>query len=264
MRYSNLHNHSCFSDGIHTVEQIVAEAEKMNMLSVGFSDHSYTACDPAYCMPLEQYDNYLRTIAQAKQDSAIPVYAGIEQDYYSDFVCDGLDYMIASVHYIIKNGVCYPVDHSLAQQQICVSEAFGGNVLDMAKCYFDILGEHVQRLKPTFVGHLDVVSKFGFMPEEDDRYRAIVEDALMQIIKLCPYIECNTGAIARGCRTLPYPNPVFWDILRENGGKVVLGADSHQKENLTFYFDEAVQMLKASGFREIHVFNGKTFDAVNI
>ena len=29
MRYSNLHNHSCFSDGIHTVEQIVAEAEKM-------------------------------------------------------------------------------------------------------------------------------------------------------------------------------------------------------------------------------------------
>ena len=264
MRYSNLHNHSCFSDGEHTVAQIVAAAEEKNMLSIGFSDHSYTACDPSYCMALEQYDSYLRTIENAKRSSSIPVYAGIEQDYYSEMIFDGLDYVIASVHYIIKNGICYTVDHSLAQQQNCIVNAFGGNVLEMAKCYFDMLCEHVERVKPTFVGHFDVISKFSIMPEADDRYRTVVEDALKQIIKSCPYIECNTGAIARGLRTIPYPNPDFWNVIREEGGRIVLNADSHQKENLTFYFDEMVSLLKEKGFEAIYVFNGKDFDAVNI
>lgn len=264
MRYSNLHNHSCFSDGMHTVEQIVAAAEQKNMLSIGFSDHSYTACDPTYCMALEEYGNYIRTIEKVKCSSSIPVYAGIEQDYYSEMILDGFEYVIASVHYIIKNGICYPIDHSAALQQECVASAFGGNVLDMAKCYFDILCEHVARLKPSLVGHVDVISKFSMMPENDDRYRYIVEDALKQIIKSCPYIECNTGAIARGLRTVPYPNSAFLDMIKNYGGRIVLSADSHQKENLTFYFDEMVSLLKKTGFESIYVFNGNGFHAVNI
>lgn len=264
MRYSNLHNHSCFSDGMHTVEENVAAAEALQMLSLGFSDHSYTACDPSYCMQPQQYDNYLEAVKKAGKSSSIPVYAGIEQDYYSVEDCSAFDYVIASVHYIIKDAVCHPIDHSLQQQRKCIDDAFGGNVLDMAKCYYDMLCEHVERLRPSFVGHFDVIAKFSIMPEEDDRYRRIAEDAMKQILKTCPYIELNTGAIARGLRKQPYPNDFLLDVVRENGGGIVLSADSHRKQNLIFHFDESVELLKKKGFDSIAVFNGKDFDTVSI
>ena len=38
MRYVNLHNHSTFSDGDHTPEEIVLAAIEKNMLGIGFSD----------------------------------------------------------------------------------------------------------------------------------------------------------------------------------------------------------------------------------
>lgn len=264
MRYSNLHNHTVFSDGIHTVEENVAAAQAKDMHSLGFSDHSFTACDPSYCLKQEQYESYLRTIERAKETSTIPVYAGLELDYYSREDCSAFDYIIASVHYIIKDGVCHPIDHSLAQQQICIRDAFGGNVLDMAKCYYDQLCEHVENVKPTFVGHFDVITKFSIMPEADDRYLQIAEDALKQIIKTCPYIEINTGAVARGIRQLPYPGEYLWDVIKKAGGKFLLNADSHQVENITFWFDEAVQLLKQNGVNEIHMFNGKGFDPVSL
>ncbi len=264
MRYSNLHNHSCFSDGMHTIAENVAAAEERQMLSLGFSDHSYTACDPTYCMQLPQYEKYLKAIEQVRKTSSIPVYAGIEQDYYSEDDCSAFDYVIASVHYIIKDGVCHPVDHSEQQQRQCIADAFGGNVLDMARCYYDMVCEHVQNLRPTFVGHFDVISKFSLMPEEDDRYRRIAGEAMKQVLKTCPYIELNTGAIARGLRRQPYPHDFLLDVVRDQGGSIVLSADSHRKENLTFFFDEAVQLLKQKGFTSIAVFNGKTFDSVAI
>ena len=264
MRFCNLHAHTVFSDGANTVQEMVAAAQEKNMLALGISDHSFTACDPSYCMKPEQYEEYIAAIREAGRSCAMPVYAGLELDAYSEDVSALFDYVIASVHYIIKDGVCHPVDHSLRQQQDCIRYAFGGSVLDMAKCYYDLLCEHVQRTRPTLLGHFDVITKFSIMPESDDRYRQIAEDALKQILRLCPYIELNTGAIARGLRTAPYPSDYMLEVVREEGGSIVLSADAHRAENQTFWFDEAVALLKQKGIDHIAVFNGKGFESVQI
>lgn len=260
MRYTNLHTHTNFSDGAHTVAENIASAVEKNMLSLGFSDHSYTPCDPWYCMQPEKYELYLQALARAKAESPIPIYAGLELDRYSDDDTSVFDYVIASVHYIIKNGVCYPMDHSPAQQQTCMRDAFGGSVLDMAKCYYDLLGEHVARVSPLFVGHFDVITKFSLMPEEDDAYRTIAADALKEVLKLCPYIELNTGAISRGWRKTPYPAAYLLEVVKENGGHLVLGSDSHNMNNLTFHFDESLEILRKAGIDHIAVFNCTGFD----
>ncbi len=260
MRYTNLHTHTNFSDGAHSVAENIASAVEKNMLSLGFSDHSYTPCDPLYCMQPERYEPYLQTIAQAKQESPIPIYTGLELDRYSDDDTSVFDYIIASVHYIIKDGVCHPIDHSQAQQQICMRDAFHGSVLDMAKCYYDLVGEHVARVKPLFVGHFDVITKFSLMPEEDDAYRAIAADTLKEVLKICPYIELNTGAISRGWRKTPYPAAYLLKVVKENGGHMVLGSDSHNLNNLTFHFDESLEILRQAGIDHIAVFNGTGFD----
>ena len=208
MRYSNLHNHSNFSDGKHSLEENVLSAIEKNMYSLGFSDHSFTACDPSYCMHEEQYDAYLQTIAELKEKykHQIPLFTGMELDYYSTVDRSKYDYIIASVHYIVKDGICHPIDHSAQQQKDCAAMAFDGSILEMAKCYFDMLCEHVERTKPTVVGHFDVITKFSLMPEENEEYREYAREAMKRVIRTCPYVEVNTGAIARGWRTKPYPS----------------------------------------------------------
>ena len=296
MRYSNLHTHTTFSDGKHSLEENVLSAIEKNMLSLGFSDHSYTGCDTSYCADQASYSEYLRTIQQLKQtySEQIQLYAGLELDYYSvmshipviskslgngkkdhtyiDRTAFGFsleeikryDYMIAAVHYIIKDEICYPIDHSPEQQLDCIQNAFDGDVFAMAQFYYDILCEHVEMINPTCVGHFDVITKFSLMPEDDERYRDIARKALRRVLKTCPYIEVNTGAIARGWRKTPYPADYLLQTLFEEGGKPVLGSDSHDQSNLIFHFDETIELLKQIGFRQVYVFNGNRFDSMEI
>lgn len=275
MRYSNLHTHTTFSDGKHSIEENIQSAISKNMLSIGFSDHSFTECDPSYCMPYEKYEAYLAELKrmEEKYKDKIQVFSGLELDYYSaspeeiqryPFDRNAFDYLLASVHYIIKNGICYPIDHTPEQQKSCIKDAFDGDIYAMAQCYFDMVCEHVERVKPTLVGHFDVITKFSLMPEDDARYQKIASEALKRVLKTCRYVEINTGAISRGWRKTPYPNPYLLQTLYEEGGEAVLGSDSHQMDNLTFYFDETVQLLKKSGFQHICIFNGRGFDVREI
>lgn len=267
MRYSNLHNHSTYSDGTHTIEENILSAIEKNMVSIGFSDHSYTPHEDSYCMQGRDYAAYRAELAAMKEKykDRIAVYAGLELDYYSEIPAPGeLDYTIASVHYLIIDGKSYGIDHSLSPDQTGAIEACGGDVLAMAQKYFDLMCEHVERCKPTMVGHFDVITKFGIMPEQDAKYREIARNALARVLKTCKYVEMNTGAIARGWREVPYPMPYLLDTLRELGGEVVLNADSHHKDNLIYWFDEAVELLKAHGFDHINMFNGTGFDRVEI
>ena len=266
MRYSNLHTHSTFSDGKGTLRDNVEAAIARNMVSLGCSDHSFTACDTSYCMMLEDYAAYCKEVEalKAEYSDRIPLFLGIECDYYSEIDKSMFDYTIASVHYIIKNGICYPIDHSPRQQEECIRDAFGGNVLDMAKCYYDMITEHAMKLSPSFIGHFDVINKFSLMPEDDPRYQEISLAAMAEIMKVCPYFEVNTGAIARGWRKSPYPNKYLLEYLRDNGGEVLINGDTHAPENMTFYFDESVDILKGLGFDHISMLGKDGFYKVEI
>lgn len=266
MRYSNLHTHSVFSDGKHSLEENVRSAIEKGMCSLGFSDHSFTPCDTSYCMDLTRYEAYRQEIDRLKAayGDKIELYTGMELDAYSSCDRTRFDYLIASVHYLIRDGVCHPIDHSAWQQQDCMAQAFDGDVLAMAQAYFDLLAEHVENVKPTFVGHFDVITKFSLMPEADPKYQQIAGAAMERVLKTCPYIEMNTGAISRGVRQVPYPAVPLLEIIRDKGGEIVLGSDSHHRDNLIFGFDDCVAKLKKLGFDHISVFRGGSFQTEEI
>ena len=266
MQYVNLHNHSTYSDGQFSMEDNVKSAIEKGMLALGFSDHSYTPCDESYCMMSQDYTAYLQEIKGLKEKyrGKIALYAGIELDYDSNPDTTAFDYCLASVHYIVREGKTYPIDHSLPQQVRCCRELFDGDKLAMARCYYGQLVDHVKRCKPTFVGHFDVIAKFSYMPEEDPEYQEIASRALEEIVKVCPYIEVNTGAIARKCKDTPYPARFLMEKMLALGAKPVLGSDRHHKDNLIFWFDEAVALLKDVGFTHISRFEGNGFTDVEI
>lgn len=266
MQYSNLHAHTNYSDGKHSIEENILSAIEYKMLAVGISDHSYTTFDSSYCIPKVRVPEYLAELTELKKKYAeqIPVYIGIEQDYFSEIDREKYDYVVGSVHYATKNGIYYPIDHSKGCQSECIRNAFGGNPLELAKQYYDRLVDHVQKNRPTVIGHFDVVTKFGMMPENDGEYCRVAREALLACLPHCKYVEMNTGAMSRGVRAEPYPSADLLKTILENGGEIVLGSDSHRREHQIFYFDESVQILKKVGFDHISVFNGTGFNAVNI
>lgn len=251
MRFSNLHTHTIYSDGKHTVRENIEAAIAKNMMSLGFSDHSFTACDKSYCMKLENYAKYRAEIAELKREyeDIIPIFCGIEKDYYSDINREDFDYVISSVHYIVRDGVTHPIDHSPAQQEKCINDVYHGSKLDMAKGYFELVVENARLSSPDIIGHFDVINKFSLLPEESEEFKKICEEALTETAKYCRRFEINTGCISRGWRRMPYPNRNLLELLLKLDCEIVINADSHDKDNLDFFFAEAAGILRDVGFK---------------
>ena len=92
----DLHMHTVFSDGKNTPEEMVQEAIRLGLDTVGISDHSHL--DPCG-MTLESSAEYRAEIARLKEKYAgqIRVLCGLERDFISDDFAD-YDYVIGSVH----------------------------------------------------------------------------------------------------------------------------------------------------------------------
>ncbi len=267
MRFSNLHTHSTFSDGKNTPEEIVLSAIEKNFVSIGFSDHSHTPCDESYCMFESAYPAYRETVLglREKYKGKIDVLHGMEFDYYSRPVDRSLyDYLIGSIHYLCIDGDCHPIDHTLEQQNICIAGPCRGDRMEMAKRYYDLLVRHITDLRPEIVGHFDVITKFGLFDDHSPIYEKIATEALDEVMKTCPVIEMNTGAISRKKRDLPYPADFLLRRVLANGGEILLSADSHAKETLDCFFPESVEILRTVGFDHILYLDGTGFHKMAI
>ena len=250
MQYCDYHTHTTFSDGASTMEEMVLSAIEKGMPVIGFSDHSDSPYQD-YCMRQADYPAYLAELTrmQEKYGDRITILKGIELDSHSDpAIVNELDYFLCSVHELVFEDRFYGIDHAADLQMACINNELGGDKLAFAKAYFDELTAHVQRNKPTIVGHFDVLTKFNLMDEQDPAYQRIALDALEKIVKVCPVLEINTGAISRKKRDIPYPADFILSALREIGGKVILGADTHAADTIDCAFPMAVDIAKKNGF----------------
>ena len=261
MKHSNLHQHTVYSDGVNTIEEVVISAIENNMTSIGISDHSFTFNDSSYCMMETDYEKYLAEIELVKQKYAgkVNVFKGIELDYYSKINANLFDYIIASVNYLYGNGKYYAIDHALDIQLDYLKNCCNGDINVFAKNYYNALINHVKSVKPTFVGHFDVITKFGLFDNAGEEYRNIALNALNEVLKYCKVIEVNTGAVIRRIRANPYPEVFLLQEILKNGGEVILSSDSHDKNNITSYFEKSIELLKEIGFKYIVQFDGKNF-----
>ncbi len=261
MRFCNLHQHSSFSDGRSTPDEIVKQAIELGLTSIGFSDHSFTPIDTSYCMLEERYSNYLREIKRLKEKyrGEIEIFCGLELDYFSEVKKEDFDYLIGSIHYMVYNGKRYGIDHSIEEISACISEIFNGDKIAFARAYYDQFLTHIEKNKPDIVGHYDVITKFGVIDENDPEYQKIASVALKRILKTTNIVEMNTGAIARGYKSVPYPASFLLDVIKNEGGEIVITSDSHKKENIAFYFEEAAKLLKKHGFEYFLILTNEGF-----
>ena len=240
---SNYHTHTVYCDGNDTPEALVLEAIRLGCPSIGFSGHSFTEFDQSYCMSREKTEEYKREVSSLKEKyrGQIEILLGVEQDYYSEEPTDEYDYVIGSVHYILKDGVYLTVDWTREQQEEDVKIYYGGDFYAYAEDYYKIVADIYRKTKCDIVGHFDLITKFNqddaLFDTKDERYRNAALAAVRALLKTPAAFEINTGAIARGLRTEPYPAKFILDEIYREGGEVLITSDCHAKENLLFGFD---------------------------
>lgn len=266
MYKQNLHTHSTFCDGKDRLEELVLEAIAKGFDSIGFSSHSYTPFDESYCMPLSSSAEYAAECARLKRKycDRIAVYCGIEQDLYSSAPPFGTDYIIGSTHYVKVENVYVPVDKSAEIVKDAIEKYFGGDCYAFAERYY----ANIEKLKKVtncdIIGHFDLVTKFAELPdcpfdENHPRYVSAMEKALTALIWENVIFEMNSGAVARGYRTEPYPSMRVLQRIASAKGKITISSDCHGKSALDCAYTDMIARAKSAGFKEIYVLRDGKF-----
>ncbi len=263
---SNAHTHSTYCDGRDSIPAMVRRAQELGFVSLGFSEHGYQGFDPDYSMSTETRQAYLgelRALQKAHETLGIApkIYIGIEQDALTPAASKAdnrkdLDYIIGSTHYLsdAEDGKKEAVDGPRDRLTQFVQEVFSGDAIAMAQAYFQLVGASVKADQPDIIGHFDLVRKHASvigLNTQDKAYRRAALSALEEAFQGCKLLEVNTGNIARGYDTLPYPADFLLNAWREMGGAVTLTSDCHDLSDLDCAYASVLPMLKQKGFTHV-------------
>lgn len=249
---TNFHTHTVYCDGKNTPEELTDKALELGFTSLGFSGHSYFERDKASSMSPEREDRYFDEITSLKERYAarIELFCGIEQDIFSKTPEKPYDYIIGSVHNVLKNGEYLIVDGSRDECESIVRKHYGGSFDDFARDYFETVSGVVEKTNADIIGHFDLILKnmerIGYTPTPT--FYKYAKEAARELLRHKVPFEINTGAVARGYRSEPYPDLELLRFIYDNGGSIIVSSDCHRKELLDFGLEEAKKMAKEVGF----------------
>lgn len=265
----NLHTHTYYCDGRNSIDEMIQEAIQKGFTVLGFSGHGHCLVDD-YSMDEEKTKRYLQDIKEAKEKykDQIQIFLGLEQDVLGEPAIKGkpYDYLIGSVHFTKGNDRYIAVDESKEMTDRLVEEHH--NFLAYAKAYYQEVKKIADMDQIDIVGHVDLLMKFNetesYLPFEDPAYLAIASDCIDRLIEKGKIFEVNTGAIARGIRTTPYPHASLLKYICKQNGKILLNSDCHQKEMLDCHYHEALEMIRSCGFTKMEVLTEHGFVSVSL
>ena len=120
----------------------------------------------------------------------------------------------------------------------------------MREIYFDLQYEMISLLRPSVVGHFDLIRIF----DPDYRYRlkkpsimSRVRRNLELIKKYDLIMDFNLRALAKGADE-PYISRPILEMVRDCGISVVPGDDSHGISSVGNYMEEGIALLQKAGF----------------
>lgn len=248
---SDYHIHTVFSDGKADPEEYIAPAIASGISEIGFSEHlSLYKEDQDWVMNPGNVNNYINYIDNIRKNSGdIIIRTGLEVDYIQGKEQDiavfldrlDLDYRIGSVHYLGERTVDEGPDF------------YDGKIYDnLFESYFNMVNCAVSSGLFDIIGHMDLIRIFGYKPSFDP------ESYYMELAKTMKKydvaFEVNTNGRNRPVGDF-YPDRRFLHIFSKLEVPVCVNSDAHMPARVGQYFDEAYQLLKDSGYKEMVVFS---------
>ena len=236
------------------MEEYVERAIAVGLREFGFSDHLYLYFlpadqrDPSLAMGEEELPEYVQSVLRLRDRyPQIAVRLGIEADYIPGREEElrrilsryPWDYVYGSIHFIGDWGF----DDSRYIQR------FGEWDMDeLYGRYFGLVRQAAASGLFDVMGHIDVIKKFGHRPGSDptELYASVaraIKDAGVAI-------EISTAGLRKPVGEL-YPGPALLAECARLGVPVTMGSDAHKPDEVGSHFDQALEALHASGYREI-------------
>lgn len=257
MILTDFHTHTTFCDGKNTPKEMIESAITLGLSAIGLTCHAFTPFDTSYCIKQENVKAFTDEIARLKTEYAdkIKVYCGVEFDYYADMDLTGFDYAIGSVHYIRKGKEYFPVDEDAETILSATNKYYNGDIYLLLNDYFATLADMFARVKPAFIGHFDLISKFNvngtLFDENNPRYISVYQACVDKLIENGAIFEINFGAISRGYKKEPYPSKAQIEYIKSKGGKFILSSDAHDVKNIAFGFIVAYSLISETDLTKI-------------
>ena len=223
-----LHNHSTYSDGIHSLEEMAIACRDLGMEYLGMCDHSKSAF---YAGGLS-IEKVLQQHAEIDKLNAklgpFKIFKGIESDILSDGsldypneILETFDLIVASVHSILN------MDIERATKRLITA---------IENPYTSILGHPTGRL---------LLSRKGYPID----YRKVID-------------ACAANGVIMELNAHPYRLDIDWRWIpycMEKGVQISINPDAHKKEG---YLDMhyGVNVARKGGLTNDFLFNGKSLN----
>ena len=262
---SNIHSHTTFADGRDTAEEMVRAALALGFHTLGFSEHGHADYDDN-SMTLAQEREYRAEIRRlkAKYAGQLNILLGYEHDWLSPANVSDYEYYIESVHYVARSGALFCVDNTREKLVDAARTLYGGDMYALCRDYFGTVCESVAGTNAAIIGHIELVMKFNeardLFDDADPRYLDCALEAADCAADSGKLIEVNSGAVARGYRTQPYPGEAILRRLAQRRAPVIITSDCHDRRYLDCNFAGSVALLRACGFRSACQYHGNTLE----
>ena len=257
------HVHSEYSDDSeYLMEDVITDAISLGIKELAFTDHvDYGIKKDFYEDHLEYlefegqriplvnvvYPKYIQQIEELqKKYPQITIRKGLEfgiqthtiEKYNVLFNTYEFDFIILSIHQVENQEFWNKVfQQGRTQQQY--NEKYYQELLNVVKLYKNY----------SVLGHLDLIVRYdeaGAYPFE--KVKPMITEILKQVIADNKGIEVNTSYHRYGLKDMT-PSRDILKLYRELGGKIItIGSDSHKKEHLGAYIEEAKDELRKLGY----------------
>ena len=268
MQNFNLHTHSVYSDGKSQPREIVEEAVRQGLTTLGFSEHSPLPFDNTFSVKSADMPRYVAEIAQLKAEfkNKIDIYCGLEADYITGvsepFAVTKekyhLDYLIGGVHLVGQSA--HPDDIWFIDgpkweiYDEGLQRFFDGDIRRAVRRFYDQTNEMIEREPFDIIAHFDKIKMHNrdrYFHEDEPWYRDLAFETLDLIREKGLVMEVNVRGLYKKRYNGFYPSPWLMEEACKMNIPDIISADAHHFSELTLEFAAAEEALKKAGYRSV-------------
>ena len=268
MQNFNLHTHSVYSDGKSQPREIVEEAVRQGLKTLGFSEHSPLPFDNTFSVKSADMPRYVAEIAQLKAEfkDKIDIYCGLEADYLTGvsepFAMTKekyhLDYLIGGVHLVGQSSNSDEIWFIDGPKWEIYDEGlqrfFDGDIRRAVRRFYEQTNEMIEHEPFDIIAHFDKIKMHNrerYFHEDEPWYRQLALETLDLIREKGLIMEINTRGIYKKRYNGFYPSPWLMEEARKIGVPAIISADAHHFSEITLEFEAAEEALKKAGYRSV-------------
>ena len=268
MQNFNLHTHSIYSDGKSQPREIVEEAVRQGLTTLGFSEHSPLPFDNDFSVKEADMPCYVAEIAQLKEEfkAEIDIYCGLEADYLTgvseSFAVTKekyrLDYLIGGVHLVGQSAnpdeIWFIDGPKWEVYDEGLQKFFDGDIRRAVRRFYEQSNEMIENEPFEIIAHFDKIKMHNrdrYFHEDEPWYRKLALETLDLIREKGLIMEINTRGIYKKRYNGFYPSPWLMEEACKMHIPAIISADAHHFSEITLEFEAAENALKKAGYRSV-------------